>query len=390
MTSRERMVTTLNHQEPDRVPFDLGSTVVSGIQPKAYGGLLALRGEGDRELLPLLDIIQQLTTPHPDVLDRLGVDTLSLAQHVGRTDVDSTMDHVAQNDEYLWLYDVWGIAWHMPKQGGLYFDMYDHPLQGATLEDAKKFPWPDPTTIQDFEQMAETAKRLYEETDKAVIVDSFSSGILELYQWLFGYEDAYINLLADEALVDYVMDKILEVKIAYTEAVLPQVGQYCQIYFAADDWGHQNGPALSPEMIERFLMPRHRQHHRIVKQLAPHIKILFHTCGSVYEVMDSLIEAGIDILNPVQVSAADMDDTARLKREFGDAISFWGAIDTQEILPHGTPQEVKDEVKRRIDDLAPGGGYVLGAVHNIQDDVPPENIMAMVEALDEYGWYQEG
>ena len=383
VTSRERVMTSLAHREPDRVPFDLGSTVVSGIQPKAYRGLLALLGEGDRELLGFSDIKQQLTTPHPDILDRLGVDTTSLLLHMGRTDQGNT----SEDDEFYRLYDAWGIGWHMPKQGGLYFDMFDHPLQGATLDDAKKFPWPDPTTAQDFDQMAETAKRLYEETDKAIIVRGFASGILEYYQWLFGYEDAFINLVTDEALVNYVMDRIVEVKNAYVEALLPQVGQYCQIYFTGDDWGHQNGPALNPEMIEHFLMPRHKQHHEIVKQLAPHIQIFFHTCGSVYEVMDSLIEAGIDILNPVQVSAADMDDTARLKREFGDAINFWGAIDTQEILPHGTPQQVKDEVRRRIDDLAPGGGYVLGAVHNIQDDVPPENIMAMIEALDEYGWY---
>ncbi len=383
MTSRERVVTALNHHEPDRGPFDLGSTVVSGIQPKAYRGVLELLGEGERELLPLIDIKQQLTTPHADILDRLGVDTASLLQYVGRPDRREAL----KDDEFYWFYDAWGIGWHMPKEGGLYFDMYDHPLQGATLDDAQKYPWPDPTATQDFERLAQIARQLYEETDKAIVVRGFGAGILELYQWLLGYEDSFINLVINEPLVDYVMDKILEVKIAYTEALLPQVGEYCQIYYTGDDWGHQNGPALSPEMIERFLVPRHKQHHNIIKQLAPHIKIFFHTCGSVYQVMDSLIETGIDILNPVQVSAADMDDTARLKREFGDVISFWGGIDTQRILPQATPQEVKEEVKRRIDDLGPGGGYVLNAVHNIQDDVPAVNIMAMVEALEEYGWY---
>ena len=383
MTSRERVVTALNHQEPDRVPFDLGSTVVTGIQTKAYQGLLELLGEGERELLPLIDIKQQLTTPHPDILDRLGVDTTCILQYVGRADRGETLE----DDKFYWLYDAWGIGWHMPKDGGMYFDMFDHPLQGATLDDAKKFVWPDPTTMQDFDHIAEIARQLYEETDKAIVVRGFGAGILELYQWLFGYEDAFINLVANEPLVDYALDKILEITIAHTDTVLPRVGQYCQIYYTGDDWGHQNGPALSPEMIDRFLVPRHKQHHSIIKQLAPHIKIFFHTCGSVYKVMDGLIETGIDILNPVQVSAADMGDTARLKREFGDAISFWGGVDTQEIMPHGTPQQVKDEVRRRIDDLAPGGGYVLNAVHNIQDDVPAMNIMAMVEALDEYGWY---
>ena len=386
MTSRERVVSALNHREPDRVPFDLGSTVVSGIQPQAYGGLLELWGEGDRELLGLVDIKQQLTNPHPDILERLGVDTTSLLQHLGRADGHSTMDAVAQNDEYLWFYDVWGIGWHMPKDGGLYFDMYDHPLQGATLADAKKFPWPDPTTL-DFDRMAETAQQLYEETDQAVVVRGFGAGLLELCQWLFGYEDAFINLAADEVLVNCVMDRILEAKIAYVEALLPKVGQYCQVFMAGDDLGHQGRPALRPDMIERLILSRHKQHHEVIKELAPHIKIFFHTCGSVYQILDGLVEAGIDILNPIQVTAAEMGDTARLKREFGDAISFWGGIDTQHVMPHGTPQQVKDEVKRRIDDMAPGGGYVLNTVHNIQNDVPPQNVMAMIEARDEYGWY---
>ncbi len=388
MTSRERVVTALNHQEPDRVPFDLGSTVTTGIQPKAYRGILELLGEGDRQLLKLIDITQQLTTPHTDILDRLGVDTTCVERyHLGRLDIETGMDEISADDNYYYLYDAWNIGWHMPKEGGLYFDMYDHPLEGADLDDTKKFAWPDSTKAQDFDRIGEIARHLYEQTDKAIVIGGYGAGILEIYQWLFGYEDAFINIAINQQLVDYVMDKILEAKIRYAEALLPKVEQYCQVFFTGDDWGHQNGPAISPKMIDRYLVPRHKQYHDVVKRLAPDLKIFFHTCGSVYKVMDGIIETGIDILNPVQVSAADMGDTARLKQQFGDVISFWGGVDTQEIMPHGTPQQVKDEVRRRIDDLGPGGGYVLNTVHNIQNDVPPENVMAMIEALNEYGWY---
>jgi len=387
MTSRERMVTALNHQEPDRVPLDLGSTVVTGIQLKAYRGLLELLGEGDRQPLEFIDIKQQLTTPHADILDRLGVDTTCVERYLGQPDIEASMDEVPADDEYYYLYDAWSIGWHMPRESGLYFDMYDHPLEGADLDDAKKFAWPDPTKGREFDRMGEIARRLYEQTDKAVVIGGFGAGILEIYQWLFGYEDAFINVAVNQQLVDYVLDKILEAKIRYAEALLPKVEQYCQVFFTGDDWGHQDGPAISPPMIARYLVPRHKQYHDVVKRLAPDLKIFFHTCGSVYKVMDSLIETGIDILNPVQVSAADMGDTARLKQQFGDVISFWGGVDTQQIMPYGTPQQVKDEVRRRIDDLGPGGGYVLNTVHNIQGDVPPENVMAMIEALNEYGWY---
>jgi uroporphyrinogen decarboxylase len=128
-------------------------------------------------------------------------------------------------------------------------------------------------------------------------------------------------------------------------------------------------------------------YHEAVKRAAPQAKMFFHTCGSVVNLLPDLIETGIDILNPVQVAAAGMGDTAALKARFGADVTFWGGIDTQHVMPHGTPQDVKDEVRRRMDDLAPGGGYVLNTSHNIQADVPAANILALVEALDEYGWY---
>ncbi len=383
MTSRQRVLTALGHEEPDRVPFDLGSTFVSGIQQKAYVNLLDHLGESDRDLLPILDIMQQLATPHQEVLDELGVDFTGLIRYVGwRGETE-----VAEDDRFYYMYDAWGIGWHMPKEGGLYYDMFDHPLDGASLADAKAYHWPDPVADLDLDKMARVARKAYEDTDKAIVIPTFGAGILELYQWLLGYEHAFISLAADQVLARFVLEKITELKMAYDAAVLPVVARYAHVYYGGDDLGHQQATALSPQMLREMIIPLHKRQNEQIRRLAPHLKIFYHTCGSVYQVIADLIEAGIDILQPVQVSAAQMGDTARIKREFGDELTFWGAVDTQSVMPHGTPQQVKDEVRQRIDDLAPGGGYVLGTVHNIQGDVPPENIMALVEALDEYGWY---
>jgi len=383
VTSRQRVLTALNHEEPDRVPFDLGSTTVSGIQQKAYVNLLAHMGESDRELLPISDIKQQLATPHQEVLDELGVDLTGLVRYLGRGDEGE----IAEGDCFYYMYDVWGIGWHMPKTGGLYYDMFDHPLDGASLADARAYHWPDPVADLDLDRMEQIARKAYKDTDKAIVVGGFGAGILELYQWLLGYEHAFVSLVADQALARFVLEKITELKMAYDAAVLPVVGQYAHIYYKGDDLGHQQATALSPQMLGEMIIPLHKRQNEQIRRLTPHLKIFYHTCGSVYQVIADLIDSGIDILNPVQVSAAQMGDTARLKREFGDELTFWGAVDTQSVMPHGTPQQIKDEVKQRLDDLAPGGGYVLNTVHNIQGDVPPENIMALAEALDEYGWY---
>lgn len=377
------MLTALDHREPDRVPFDLGSTFVTGITRKAYQSLLTELGENERPEPPLMDIVQQLVVVDGDILDRLGVDTTSLTCHLPtRTPLRTWED-----EKYLYFADAWGISWRMPRDGGLYYDMCSHPLAGATLEDAKKYPWPDPTRNFDRKAVRELARTLHETTDKAIICGGFGSGIMEMTLALQGFADGFMNMVADKELTGYIMDKVTDIKMAYAELMLEAAGEYCSVFYGGDDVGHQNCPAISPDMFRELLMPRMKRYHDFIKYKADHIKIFFHTCGAVYMLLPLLIEAGIEILNPVQVNAADMGDTARLKREFGRDLIFWGGIDTQKVLPHGTPAEVKDEVRRRIEDLAPGGGYVFNSVHNIQADVPGANVVAMAEALQEYGWY---
>ncbi len=378
------MNTALEHREPDRVPTDLGSTFVTGIHQVAYKNLLEYLGEGDRELLPSIEPVQQLANPHQDILERLGVDTDGFMRYgITRT----IGPEVWEDDQYYMFRDNWGLGWRMPKDGGLYYDIFLHPLEGKSADEIKSYKWPDPLEGIDLEALEQAAKHLYEETDRALILGGFGSGILETVIRLQGDAQGLLNLAAEPELTGWLLDRVTDLKIEFIEAVLPRVGQYCQIFYLGDDYGHQNSPAMSPQMFRSLIVPRLKRHNEAVKRIAPHMKIFHHSDGDVYPLLPDLIECGVDILNPVQVSAAEMGDTARLKREFGDVLTFWGGIDTQEVLPHGTPEQVKEETRRRIEDLAPGGGYVLNTVHNIQADVPPENIMAIFEARDEYGWY---
>jgi uroporphyrinogen decarboxylase len=182
------------------------------------------------------------------------------------------------------------------------------------------------------------------------------------------------------------MDKLLEIEMGYWDLILSALGDYIDVVLTANDFAGQKGLLISPSTYRKYIKPRQKKLNSFIKKKKPYVYIFFHSCGSIYDLIPDLIDTGIDIINPVQVSAVKMD-TRKLKKEFGDVLSFWGGIDTQKILPHGGSQEVKDEVKRRIDDLAPGGGFVFAPVHNIQPDVPPENIIAMWEALQEYGEY---
>jgi len=384
MTARERVLAALDHREPDRVPFDLGTTFVTGIHRVAYDRLVQALGLGELEPQPLLDPFQQLAMPHEQVLRELGVDTRSVYLKLpGRTLRAQEVD-----EQYLYCTDEWGIKRRMPKDGGLYYDMCAHPLAGVeTVAEVEAYAWPDPLAALDLDALEQACRAIKSSGDYPVIVGGFGSGMLEMLLWLQGYDQGYMNLLVNRAVTESILDHVLRLKVEYARAVLERVGPFVDIFYNGDDLGLQDGPMIRREWFNDLLRPRYIEYHEAIRRGAPQAKIFFHTCGSVVDLLPDLIETGIDILNPVQVSAAGMDDTAALKRDFGDAVTFWGAIDTQQVMPRGTPDEVREEVRRRIDDLAPGGGYVLNTSHNIQADVPAENILAMVEALDEFGWY---
>ena len=192
------------------------------------------------------------------------------------------------------------------------------------------------------------------------------------------------DLVADPEFVTALMAKLLELNIAGTRRFLEKTGKYISVFRTADDLATQNSLLMSPKVYRKLLKPVYKQYFDFVHSMTD-AKIFYHSCGCVNNLIDDLAEIGVDILNPVQVSA--MGDTAELKQRFGSQMTFWGGIDTQSVLPNGTPQDVEEEVRHQIRDLGPGGGFVVASVHNIQPDVSPENIIAMARAARKYGKY---
>lgn len=381
MNSRERVRLALNHEQPDRVPFDLGGTGLSNIHLDAYRNLRRHMGM-PRVEVQVLAMAEQLAVVDEDVARRLKTDarliqpsTLSAFRYVFRDE-----------DAYEAYTDEWGIGWRKPKDGGFYYDMYQHPLAGAdSLDEMRRYPFPDPVNDQRFTTLREQAEAVRAE-GKAAVLAGPCAGIAEVYSWLRGYEDYYIDLAVNQEAVAYMLDRLVEFKCAFWERALREVGDMVDVVIEADDLAGQHALLLSPETYRSLIKPRHRRLFSFIKDQAP-VKVFFHSCGGVRPILGDFIDAGIDILNPVQVSAAGMDLHA-LKEDFGRDVVFWGGgVDTQGVLGSATPEQVKEDVRRNIEALAPGGGYVFAAVHAIQANVPAENIIAMWEAWQEYGAY---
>jgi len=382
MNSKDRVITALNHKEPDRIPYDLGSTGNTGIHEIAYRRLLQHLGIKE-EKVRIIVLLEQIADVSEECLQKLGVDFQGI---YSKLPAEWNLE-IKEDKKYKYYFDEFAIKWAMPKKEGLYYDMQSHPLSGSiTLADIKNFPFPDYGDQTRARGLREEAKHMTER-DVAIVMNMPYGGILETAEWVRGFKDFFLDLAGNSSLALSLLDKLTSMRIQYWNVILNAVGNLVQVVTESDDLGTQNGPLISPAMYREYIKPRHKKIFSFIKEKAPHIYIHFHSCGSVYDFIPDLIDAGIDILNPVQVSAAGMD-SKRLKKEFGNELTFWGGgVDTQRILPRGTPNEVRDEVKRRIDDLAPGGGFVFNTVHNIQADVPPENIMAMWETLQEYGEY---
>jgi uroporphyrinogen decarboxylase len=247
----------------------------------------------------------------------------------------------------------------------------------------EKFAWPDPLDPGRFRTLRSQAQAHGARTDAAIIL-VLGVGPVHQIQFMRGYAGSLEDLIVAPDFVQAFMERYVDFWIRLTERALQEAGDLVDLVMFGDDLGTQRGPVMSPALYRRLIKPHHARMVQAVKRFNK--PVLLHSCGSVAAFIPDLMEAGFDALHPIQVSAKDMD-TAALKREFGRDISFWGGVDTQRVLPLGTPQEVRAEVRRRIADLGPGGGYVLGAVHNIQAEVPAENILAMFEAAREFGRY---
>jgi len=386
VNSRERVLTALSHKEPDRVPFDMGGTVVTGINVKAYQALRDYLG------LPLIeptvvDIVQQLARVDDDVMDRLGVDVKNVSPRSSASYQIEIKE--VEGGDCTYFYDEYGIGWRKPKVGGIYYDMFDHPLGGdIDASDVDRYMLPDPTDPVRFAGIREAAERLLEEEQRALIVGNISAGIFELYLWARGFQDGYADLIGKPKLAQKILHRYLDMQLAYWEKMFDTMGDMIDVVQTADDFAGQNDMLISPSCYRKFLKPLHKEIFDFIHSRS-RAKIFLHSCGSIRKVIPDLIEIGMDIMNPVQVSAAGMD-SAELKREYGKDLVFWGGgVDTQRSFDRDhTPEEVRQDVIRRISDFMPGGGFVFAAVHNIQGNVPPENIMAMWETLQEFGVYK--
>jgi len=376
------------------VPFDLGSAQVTGIHVVAYRNLRQAMGLPEVNI-QLCDAIQQLALPDEDVIQRLGIDVRGLFPLNSHTPPPSlslsggNRVGILQDAGTYWAYhDEWGITHHRDKDGGLYFSIAKVPLPDPelTVRDIERHAWPDMADPRRIAGLREQAERYRADGYGVVLKDPFT-GIFEMAQRIVGMERLMIMMAAETVLAEALFDKMLELKLAFWEMALPQLADLVDVVTYADDYGTQASQLISLRMFRQQIKPRVQTLLHRLAQLAPNARRFMHSCGNVQPQLPDFIEMGVQILNPVHIRATGMAPAA-LKRDFGDALVFWGGgVDTQGVLPNGTPAEVRDDVRRNIEALAPGGGYVFNIVHNIQADVPAENIIAMWEAMREFGRY---
>jgi uroporphyrinogen decarboxylase len=380
MESRERVLVALDHREADRVPRDLAGTRYSSIHALAYRRLRPALGLPEVEPV-IVDISQGLAHVDEDVLTRFGTD-------VGLVSPASPSGYrreIVRDAEFERFVDEWGVVRARPLDG-LYFESSTAPLAGDIGEaEVAAFAWPDGGDAARVAGMAEAAREIHAR-GRAVVAGTLCAGISEMHFRLRGYEDGYMDLAADQALARRIMERVLEVKLDYWRAVLAAAGDDIDVVAEADDLGAQFAPLFSPATYRAVVKPFHAELFGFIREHS-RARLFLHSCGAIRELIPDLIEIGVQVLNPVQVSATGMD-TAALKADFGRDLAFWGgAVDSQGVLGRGTPDEVRAEARRRIADLAPGGGFVFASVHNIQANVPPENIRALWEAIEEAGDY---
>ena len=405
MTPRNRVLAALNHQEPDRTPIDLSGHRSSGIAAIAYARLREHLGL-EKKPLRVYDVQQQLAIVDDDVLDRFGVDTIELGRGFALDESDWA-DWVLpdgtpcqlprwiqpEREAGRWVIrsSSGRVIAEMPD-GALYFEQAYYPLAerddlDSLSEALEESMWtgivspPGPLVGGEDgnRRLREGALRLRQGTDRAII-GLFGGNLLEMGQFLYRNDNFFVLLASQPKRAHAFLDRIVEMHLANLEKFLGAVGDSIDVILFGDDLGMQTGPQISPVMYDEFFKPRHAAMWRRAKQLAD-VHVLLHCCGGVYELLDDLIDAGLDAINPVQISCRKMD-ARTLKQEFGQRLTFWGGgCDTQRVLPAAMPEEVAEHVRRQVEVLDPGGGFVFQQVHNIMADVPPENIVAMLDAV---------
>lgn len=403
MKNRERVLTALGHREPDRVPIDFGGTTDSTILAPAYRELRAHLGMAARRVR-MADPTGLTACVDDDVRQALGVDTMPVFGEPLKwkpgtlrdgtpVELPERFSPVTRGDGSQVVLGDKGEVELLRPATGLYFEPVCSPLADATSvkdierEMARIEAYDTPYWFdKSYEHLAEKAKALRDQTEY-LIVGFFGGHIFQLGQSLRGWETFLVDLLVNQKFAEALMDAAAQAHIRRFKRYAETVAPHLDVIQFEDDLGMQDRPILSPGLYRKVVKPYQARMFRYARANCK-AHILLHSDGAVAPLIPDFVDMGIDILNPVQVSADGMD-TRQLKREFGRDISFWGAgCDSQAVLPFGTPKQVADEAKRRIDDLAPGGGFVFASVHNVQAGVPPANVAAMFKTALEYGVYR--
>lgn len=382
MKPRDRVLTALNHREPDRVPIDLGGNQ-TGIHKFAYQDLLAHLGIRDE--ITIMDAVQQLAKPCEALLERFRVDT----RYISAKGPDSFEGEIVRNtrDGKVWhdLKDEFGVVWSMPADHPYYMDISHNPLANATIADIAKYPFPKGDDPSRFATIRQEALAIKNDTPYAV-VSGISGVVYEMCWYMRGLERWFMDMIEQPEFCEALLDQTLEFWLNWFRLFLDEVGDVVDVIMVGDDLAGQTGPLFRPDFYRRVVKPRQKQLVQYIHSRTP-AKVWYHTCGACMTYIPDLIDNGVQILNPVQISATGMEPRW-LKEKFGKEMVFWGgSIDAQRVLPRSSPEEIRRQVGENLRAFKPGGGYVFNNCHNIQAGVPAENIVALYDAAYEFGFY---
>jgi uroporphyrinogen decarboxylase len=373
LNRREIFNKTMNHEGEGRVLVDQGKQVGS-IHKFGYAAIRKEMGLPEVKNPKILDRMSQCVVSDEDLLEAWGIDFRWLVPNWVQIEEIEAKSYR----------NLFGILF---KDSGDYFSVADAPLKEKPISALNDYPWPDPHYPDMFSGLREEAKKLFNETDYVIGADGIKGGIFQTSLELRGYDQFYMDFALDPEYAHAILRKVTDLYKEMYFHYMKEVGEYVQLVYITDDFGSQNSMLMSPQMWEEFLKPYEAELIKQIKTLAPHVKIMFHTDGSVLPIIDGMIEMGVDILNPVQTSVDELKDTAALNASHGSRIGFHGAVDVQNIMINSTPEEIRQEVNRRICDLGTGGGYIISTCHNIGYDIPPENLKAFYEAVKEFSSY---
>ncbi len=363
MNSRERVLASIRHEKPDRLPFDLGSTDVTGIQARAYARLCAALGIVETPII--LDPLQGLALVSDQVRARLAIDTVGVWPNPTLRALDSSR-----------VVDEWGTEWRLAEHGAWY-EPIRFPLADAAPGDWGGYRFPDPADPAKLAGVAARAAHAFEHTECALVAN-FSGALLARGQLVRGPAQFLADLLAEPELAGAILDRILDYNIELVKRFLAAVGDKIHVVKVSDDLGSQDNLLISPRLYRRMIKPRQAKFLAAIHAQTS-ARVLYHSCGAVSQLIDDFVEIGVDILNPIQVSARGMD-TEGLGKTYAGKIAFWGAVDNQRAISCGAPEAVTADVRKRVSDLGARGGYVIASSHNLGPDTPVENILALCRA----------